>query len=728
MIPFLLVLLVLAVDPHGFEPPALKRALLLTAGPLALLMLLPTGGLRRVATTPLGFGLSALALLFAWSCLGTVIAGVPLAIGGKGVGLLLLLLAFAALARENATKNAFRLGDSLLALGLVCAVYAILQRIGFDPLFLNPEKKSVAFFGNTNRAAEFIAPLAPLALAFRTSRGGTLAGLATLALPLLVAATILTNSRAGAIAAGVGLLAVLVFTSDPLRRKVDVALIAAGLLLPLLLGGIENYRFKSVAESEASIVSPDYSPNRQRELLLEASLRMSKDSPLFGKGAGNFRYAFPRFRDPEEARMLTLGGALSSAEDPHNEFLLLATESGIPAAALFVIFLLSALLSVRTSSLWPAGHPLRAAAPGYAGALIALCVMAAFRSILDHAPVALMTAALGGSLLACREIDPASRRSGPLLVVLPIWLVAIAFLGVRALASEICLGLAARDLSASRLVPAIDDLSNARMFDGTNLAAMQLEATLTEGAARLDPKRTDAAIAARRRILALDPSHVTSHFRLAARMYERGDFGTARSHLRYGLSVLGENRKGWSEKGVTRLLEQKEFRAAAIFERLRRVGGEGTLGELRSEADTNAKSPQRDRQVFAAELLAQFLELRPADPDAAYDLAELCSKLEDKARADSYYERSHLCRAAQALEHKDVVLAKRSLASAQHYGESFDLSVLLSLVALLEKDSLPLEKLEHEARGQRVSRPIHEALAPLAKMPEFADALKRIGS
>lgn len=729
MIPFLLVVLVLAVDPLGFEPAALKRALFLSVGPLLFLAAWRDGALRRLATGSLGGALTCLVLLHAWSFAGASMAIVsdrPLLVVLGGAGSFLLLALIALRSREDAAERPFRLGDVTLGLALIVSVYAILQRLGIDPIFHNPARSAVAFFGNTNRAAEFLAPAVPLALAFRSAKNGFAKILATIAIPLATGALLLTQSRAGAIAAAAGAALALFATrrASPRSLGIDLALLALGAAMPLFVVGGSGYSLKTVAQSEAAIVSPDYEPNRQRALLYSATLEMIAERPLFGHGAGCFRTEFPRFREPEEARMRTLGGALSSAEDPHDEFLRLGAENGIPAAALFALFLLLALLAARDAALWPGDHPLRAAAPGYAAALLSLGVVALFRSTLDHAPVAVLTVALGGALAACRERGRDSTSTGPLFLVLPLHLIVIAVVGFRLLGGELALGWGERKLHSATdgaALHALEKYELGRALDPTNLALLQREAVLEEARARIEPARADRAVLARERILALDPRHVTSNLRLAARALERGDIEGANRRLKAALSALGES---GLDASVARLLEQREERAAALLLLDSAKRGAGSLADLRLGAE---KARREGRAEYAVHLLEAFLLMRPADGDAAFELAEALTALGAKDAAETAYLRSHVCRAAAALQRNDAVAARRAVENARRYGKLFEVEALAALLAWSEGDTEKIAALAALSRQGRPTSWFLAAIEPLRQSEKLQGGIAKLG-
>lgn len=118
-----------------------------------------------------------------------------------------------------------------------------------------------------------------------------------------------------------------------------VLTIAAGtLLVTLLLANTLHELSPYAYEPEQRITSQDLSSNRslvERFDFFESAIQMSKTKPIFGYGSGSFPYTQPQFQTK----------LLANSDHPHNVVLKLAAENGIPAAILFVGFLLLAFFS-----------------------------------------------------------------------------------------------------------------------------------------------------------------------------------------------------------------------------------------------------------------------------------------------------------------------------------------------------------------------------------------------
>jgi len=77
------------------------------------------------------------------------------------------------------------------------------------------------------------------------------------------------------------------------------------------------------------------------------SLNMSKDSPIFGTGPDTFYYAM--FNYLQQAGV-TLG---ENFDNPHNEYVAILSNNGIPALAIYVTLLAWVLIALFRRKQWP---------------------------------------------------------------------------------------------------------------------------------------------------------------------------------------------------------------------------------------------------------------------------------------------------------------------------------------------------------------------------------------
>jgi len=397
---------------------------------LLLLLLLPSlavalrRGLIFSALAPLSPALlfaAAIPLFFLLSCFR---CGQPTAEDLRlSIGILLLVTT-AAVVRDGAWEKPFLIPSLLALAGSAAAIYAVAQTAGYEPFYVdNANNEAVSFLGNTNAAAEVFSLLIPLAAAalLVTGRAFRLLGLASL--PILAAGLYATGGRGGLLAAlaGLGVLLVAVRFSpclegfhplrQPLGRKwaiVALLLIAAGVLTAALIRSDRAAPFKNI-ETDASILSPEYPTTKIRLLMWQSTLSMISDHPVLGAGPGRFRYAFPPYRDPEEAAIRGLQGSVTEVEDPHNEFLWSAAEGGIGAALALLLFLFLLLVQSFSAARYrpakpEAGQDRAALACGIAGLIAAFSVLCLVRSPL-HNPSAAMILFLAAGTIESWRVD-----------------------------------------------------------------------------------------------------------------------------------------------------------------------------------------------------------------------------------------------------------------------------------------------------------------------------------
>ena len=544
--------------------------------------------------------------------------------------------------------------------------------------------------------------------------------LGAVVLPLAVGATILTNSRGAVIAAAVGVVALLIVRRP---RPQELAILALGVVLPFLVDGLDSYRLKSVEESEAAITSPEYAPNKQRLALIESTVAMIQAEPFAGHGAGSFRSEFGRFRDPAEARLPTALGVLSSAEDPHNQYLLLAAEYGLPAAAMILAVFLAGLLAVRHARAWPADHPLRDVSAGSAAALITLLALGAFRSFLEHVPVALLAFGFAGTLLALREGDHDGEPRPIARFILPLWLMAVFLVGARALYSQVFVGIAARAIERKDVPGAETAYRNGSRFGAHDLVLVEREAALLEQHSKIETKNPwlrRSAIASRLQLAQLDPWNATNHLRLAARFLESNEPERATHYLERVSRILGE-RDPWSL--ARRLAESGEFDAGVrylvIAARARRIA----ISELRSQAD---RLQTEGKTTLALLALMPCVELRPEDGDIALAVGGLLP--EQHRRKNEFLRRGHIGIALAALIRRDTVSALKSLQLAKRFGSDYELLVAFTITATLEGDRPDLAPLVEKRPAEGPAPWLAPMLDPLRSLPELAATFERLDS
>ncbi len=170
-------------------------------------------------------------------------------------------------------------------------------------------------------------------------------------LALCLAALLLSYSRGGMIAfAGQLVLLMLLFRTSAPRgwMKRASASFAIVLLSALLLSASLNvartrtFAVESIAAKATFSADEGASSISERRSFWSAALRLTGERPLLGWGPYSFRFVQPRLQE----------SVLATSDHPHNVFLKISMERGIPALIVFVV-LLSAILLPRRSLFLP---------------------------------------------------------------------------------------------------------------------------------------------------------------------------------------------------------------------------------------------------------------------------------------------------------------------------------------------------------------------------------------
>ena len=730
----LLFVVVLAVEPMGFDQPHLKQGVLLLAGSLIFFRSAWSGRLLQAAAAPLAGPTRFLGLLLALSTLtALVVAGnVPEAVRSTAV-LFCLILVLLSVSEESYEKPLL-LPAGLLLCGLLAGGLALLQAAGFDYPFRDEFNADtpVSFFGNTNLTGEFLAPLIPLALVMIPAFRGGMKAVALLALAVATNSMIVSGSRGALLAGAVGLLACPLFcrgiSVGRLFSPDRLGALLLGGLLALVCAGPATFLFKTVEDSEASIASGEYSPNKQRLLLAQAAVEMARARPWFGHGPGNFRAAFPPYRDREEAALPTLGGAASAAEDPHNQFLLLLTEGGGIALLLWLLFLLPTLFAFRSAAILPQEDVRRYVAPGLAAALVAHLGLWLFRSPLQHAPSALMLFMVCGALLPYRDAAPAAggvNQDGWLARILPLYLLAMLVAGARATAGDLLLARSARALESqletgnrSFMLHAERCLDAGAWLDPSNIYLLQFRSLILEKLARTAMADLEEQQAAYEEILRYYPWNSQALIGLAALHLNQDRPARAIPYLKR----LARLRPRAERDDVEFLVQVGHPEAAARQLLYQARSGPVPTSQLRDRAARAVKDGQIDLAVASLEAL---LDLRPFDGDAAFKIGELETGRERHDAARRMYARAHLGFAFEHLGSRNYAEAGRAARTSARHNPSLEADVLAALAELGAGDDTG-----YQAILSRVKEPLEEQFARellrLDGVSDLRDAVRKL--
>ncbi|CAN5536380.1 hypothetical protein BH11BAC1_BH11BAC1_06440 [soil metagenome] len=230
--------------------------------------------------------------------------------------------------------------------------------------------------GNKNFYAEIICLLFPFSCISFFSLEKQWKGLSAFNSLLLILSLVLTESIAGFAAFVVAAIlasAAWYFTRPVLKfpRKKVIGVLAVAIIIGsigILKSGVVrnvNQRVETIKkyvqhpELTDSTMRANSNSTFERILLWRNSIGLISENPFTGCGAGNWKLLYPKFGI---GGTRYIEGGNVHYEHPHNDYLLIASEAGIPACIAFIIFLVSMvwisfkeLKKNRTDSLWFAG-------------------------------------------------------------------------------------------------------------------------------------------------------------------------------------------------------------------------------------------------------------------------------------------------------------------------------------------------------------------------------------
>lgn len=292
-------------------------------------------------------------------------------------------------------------GVPLMAVvGILFAACGLSQRLFGDEFGIGWDRIAVSTIGNTNYAGVFSAAIAVAGLAmaaFETDSRRILLGLAAALFGGLHVAV--TWSMAGVLGLAAG---VLVVVALRWRRGAFSPVAALSLIALAAVVGIAGG--ERIGERAAAIARGEDPTSRVRLGLWKGTLRLAAAHPVLGCGAGNFRMAFPPYRDAEE-RILShrdRGIRYVEAENAHSTPLEVLAEAG-PVAFLALLGALALAIIAGARSPRDAPPPAAALAAAGVGGLVALAVSGCFNSLSGQLPFAVLGGLFAG---ACIPHDP----------------------------------------------------------------------------------------------------------------------------------------------------------------------------------------------------------------------------------------------------------------------------------------------------------------------------------
>jgi O-antigen ligase len=418
------VVLPIVFDPNlddGYALPkvSILRILGFIGAALYLLYVASRGPLARFADRSIDIPLACFVGLLVAASVASVdplqsFAGEPYQY--QGLVTVLLYVGSFHLARLSlgSAEGFRRILMAIVVTGAVVAIYGIAQSLGLDPFQSSPppDGRIISSVGQANDLATYLGGVMIAAFGlWPGARRPVRVALGGVAFVSLVALA-LTFSRGGYIGLAVGLGVLLVPQHHRLPRRWAAALaltvggiLAVGLWLPHVRAIAERVIERAVASADLGEGSIRFHLDQWR-----VGAQIAIEHPLLGTGPETFPLAFRPYLDqvltPDRAEIL----GRFRLESPHNEFLGIAAEMGLPALVAYVVFLLA--------SAWVC---IRHAAVGGTARSMALVVLAVLTSHVavnsfktpDVTTSEIFWITMGAGLAAIRDRDGRLRSQCP---------------------------------------------------------------------------------------------------------------------------------------------------------------------------------------------------------------------------------------------------------------------------------------------------------------------------
>ena len=265
----------------------------------------------------------------------------------QGVVTVLLYLGSFYLARLSlGTPGGFRwVLTAIVGTGSVVSIYGVTQALGRDPFWsgLPPDGRLISSVGQANDLAAYLdlVVVAALGLWPAAGRAARIGLMAVVAVSLVALA--LTFSRGGYIGLAVALGVLLVPRyRAPARRGIFVVLTLAAAVLLVALA-IPSVRAIGERVVERAVAATDLGEGSIRFHLdlWRVGTQIALEHPLLGSGPETFPVVFRPYLEqvltPDRAEIL----GRFRLESPHNEFIGIAAEVGLPALVAYVAFILA---------------------------------------------------------------------------------------------------------------------------------------------------------------------------------------------------------------------------------------------------------------------------------------------------------------------------------------------------------------------------------------------------
>lgn len=252
---------------------------------------------------------------------------------------------------ENRAQARVLIG-AIAAMGVVEALYGIPERLGIKLLYESRVKESLSqvevliargsilgTFGNANQLASYLSLTCPLLFGAAYACRGWRRTILIVCLATVITCLVLIGARGSWIAAAAGLAVFIAWYARRSAREVLIPIGIAFLIFALIFAVVVSVK-PQIAQELVGRMKGASASLSYRFLAWRLSLLMIAHRPLLGGGPGTFKFLFlPTLAEHLKGLdPLSYWNLTEKMNEPHNEYLQLAVETGIPGLCFLIIF------------------------------------------------------------------------------------------------------------------------------------------------------------------------------------------------------------------------------------------------------------------------------------------------------------------------------------------------------------------------------------------------------
>jgi Flp pilus assembly protein TadD/O-antigen ligase len=553
----------------------------------------------------------------------------------------------------------------------------VLQYLNLGFMWIPTNGNPSATFGYRNFAAMYLVAAIPFCAVnlLRATRPWQV-GLAGIATALSTLFMIYTRTRGAwvGLVGGTAALVVLVAVIPAARKAIIAAtsqskrsklaaigataclLIIAGAIEPQFVGtGLQRFDEKKtdITTTLSSIVTQ--AGDRGRVKMWKRSLPLIWDHALLGVGPGHWEYAYPKY---DHGTMLRPD---SSPKRPHNDYLWIAGEHGVPALVAFLCFLaLTAITGIRTLRRGVERDVLIVSAAG--AAAIGVCLHALF-SFPKEQPQAIIFLYLAAGMIMRRS---SSRAQGVRALPVAAAVSVVALVGVYVTLQQVTFDRHYLGALVSEDHAEWTDMESASR-SALQVGAYRPHALVINGRALEKLGRYGEAETSYRRALRISPNSWHAKNGLGVTLKRQGRNDEAMVAYEGALAIYPRAISVRTNLGALYRAMGNEYKAEEAFREVLSVapGDEGANNNLGNIF--KGRGQQDSAEVY----YRKALEVNPDLPQANQNLGDLLIKKKQYAESIPYFLKAREASPNKALVHWSLASAYEASAALELAEESY---------------------------------------------------------